>query len=263
MVQHDCGHLAFLPGPRANHRLGRVLGVLTMTPYEYWRRTHAIHHATSGDLDRRSLGALETRTLAEYRALSPLARLGYRLYRNPAVMLGLGPAYMFLIQHRLPIGLMREGWAWRSVLGCSAGLALLAAPFALTGTLGAFLLTHLPIVVLAATAGVWLFYVQHQFEGTWWARHGEWSSTDAALKGSSHLILPKPLAWLTANIGLHHVHHLSSRIPFYRLPEALARQPALQAGRRLSVAQAFASLRLTLWDEQRGRLISFAEAARG
>lgn len=161
MVQHDCGHQAFLPDPRANGWLGRGLGVLTATPYEYWRRTHAIHHATSGDLDRRDLGAIEMLTVAEYRALRPLARAAYRLYRHPAIMLGMGPAYMFLLQHRLPVGLMREGWAWRSVMGCTLGLVVLAAPFALTGTLGPFLATLLPIMVMAATFGVWLFYVQH------------------------------------------------------------------------------------------------------
>jgi omega-6 fatty acid desaturase (delta-12 desaturase) len=259
MIQHDCGHLAFLPDPRANGRLGRVLGVLTMTPYEYWRRTHAIHHATSGDLDRRGLGGIEMRTVAEYRTMGPLARAGYRLYRHPAVMLGLGPAYMFLLQHRLPVGLMREGWAWRSVMGCNLGLVALAAPFALTGTLGPFLITHLPMVVMAATLGVWLFYVQHQYEDTYWAGHANWNAADAALKGSSYLVLPAPARWLTANIGLHHVHHMASRIPFYRLPDAVG-DPMFADSPRLTLADAFACLRLSLWDEEAGRLVSFADA---
>jgi omega-6 fatty acid desaturase (delta-12 desaturase) len=261
LIQHDCGHQAFLPDRRANGWLGRLLGVLTMTPFEYWRRTHAIHHATSGDLDRRHLGAIEMRTVAEYRRLSPLARAGYRLYRHPAVMFGLGPAYMFLLQHRLPIGLMREGWAWRSAMGCNLGLAALALPFALTGTLGAFLMTHLAVVVTASTFGVWLFYVQHQYEDTYWARHADWSAAEAALKGSSYLVLPGPLRWLTANIGLHHVHHMASRIPFYRLPDALE-DPMFAQSRKLTLGDAFGCLRLALWDEEAARLVSFAAVSR-
>jgi omega-6 fatty acid desaturase (delta-12 desaturase) len=259
MIQHDCGHQAFMPDPRANRWLGRLLGVLSLTPYEYWRRTHAIHHTTSGDLSRRGLGAIELLTVAEYRALKPLARAGYRLYRHPAVMLGLGPAYMFLLQHRLPVGLMREGWAWRSVMGCNIGLVAMAVPFALTGTLGPFLITHLSIMVVAATFGVGLFYVQHQYEDTYWAGRSDWNAVDAALKGSSHLVLPAPFQWLTANIGLHHVHHMASRIPFYRLPEAL-QEPMFADSRRLNLKDAISTLRLALWDEEAGRLVPFAGA---
>lgn len=260
MIQHDCGHHALFRSTRLNTWVGRVCGVLTMTPYDYWRRTHAIHHATSGNLDRRWLGAIETLTVEEYRALPRLKRLGYRLYRHPLVMLGLGPFYMFVLQHRLPIGLMKEGWAWRSVLGTNLALAALIVPVVLLGGVSTFLIAHLPVVVIAATIGVWLFYVQHQYEHSYWARNQEWSPTEAALQGSSHLVLPAPLQWLTANIGVHHVHHASARIPFYRLPEVLEAQPAFREAPRIGLRESFTSLRLSLWDETAGRLVSFREA---
>ncbi|MBL8772992.1 MAG: fatty acid desaturase [Phenylobacterium sp.] len=263
MIQHDCGHQAFLPGSRANAWIGRLIGVLTMTPYDYWRRTHAIHHATSADLDRRGLGAIETLTVGEYRALGPIRRLGYRLYRHPLVMLGFGPPYMFLLQHRLPIGVMREGWAWRSVLGNNLGLLLLAAALIPVVGLEAMLLAHLPVVAFAAAIGVALFYVQHQFEGVRWKRHDTWEPAAAAIEGSSHLVLPQPLRWLTANIGAHHVHHASSRIPFYRLPEALDSHAALAGARRLRGRDLLPALRLALWDEAAGRLVTFREARPG
>jgi acyl-lipid omega-6 desaturase (Delta-12 desaturase) len=260
MIQHDCGHHAFFPSAQANTWLGRAIGVLTMTPYGYWRRTHAIHHATSGDLDRRGLGAIDMLTVAEYRALPPLKRLGYRLYRHPAVILGLGPTYMFLLQHRLPVGAMREAWGWRSVAANNLGLALLAAGLLPLVGSRALLIAHLPVVVLAATIGVWLFYVQHQYEGARWVRHRSWNAAAAALEGSSHLVLPQPLRWLTADIGAHHVHHTSTRVPFYRLPEATRAHPALASARRLGLKDTITALRLALWDETAERLVSFREA---
>ena len=260
MIQHDCGHQAFFSSAPANNWVGRAIGILTMTPYGYWRRTHAIHHATSSDLDRRGLGAIEMLTVAEYRALSPLRRLAYRLYRNPAVLLGLGPAYMFVLQHRLPIGAMRDGWGWRSVLANNLALALLAAILVPIVGPRVLLIAHLPVVVLAATIGVWLFYVQHQFEGSHWIRHHAWDIDTAALQGSSHLALPQPLRWLTANIGIHHVHHAASRIPFYRLSDALHAHPSLGAAPTLRAREMFEALRLALWDEAAGRLVSFREA---
>jgi omega-6 fatty acid desaturase (delta-12 desaturase) len=260
MIQHDCGHHAFFRSAAANTWAGRVIGVLTMTPYDYWRRTHAIHHATSGNLDRRSLGAIELLTVGEYRALPPVRRLAYRLYRHPLVLLGLGPSYMFLLQHRLPIGVMRERWAWMSVLGNNLGLALMAA--ALVAAVGprTVLLAHLPVVVVAATIGVWLFYVQHQFEDAYWMREGRWEPNAAATGGSSHLRLPAPLAWLTAHIGAHHVHHASSRIPFYRLPEVLRREPSFPRGPELGLKDSVKALSLGLWDEDAGRMVSFRAA---
>jgi omega-6 fatty acid desaturase (delta-12 desaturase) len=260
LIQHDCGHQAFFRSSAANNWVGRIIGALTLTPYEYWRRTHAIHHTTSGNLDRRDLGAIETLTVAEYRALPFVRRAAYRIYRHPLVMLGLGPSYMFILQHRLPIGLMREGWAWRSVMGVNLAIAVAAIPFALTGTLLPFLATHAAVTVVGATLGVWLFYVQHQFEESYWARQREWSAADAALVGSSHLALPQPLQWLTANIGIHHVHHLAARVPFYRLPQALESHPAFRDAPRLRIRDAFAALTRSLWDEQAGRLVTFSQA---
>lgn len=260
MIQHDCGHQAFFPARAANEWTGRVIGVLTMTPYDYWRQTHAIHHATSGNLDRRWLGAVETLTVSEYAALPAARRLAYRLYRHPLVMLGLGPGYMFVLQHRLPIGLMRDRRAWLSVMGNNAGLAmLLAAEIAWVGV-GPALAAHIAIVLIAATIGVWLFYVQHQFEETYWERQGRWTAHDAAFRGSSHLDLPAPLRWLTANIGAHHLHHASSRIPFYRLPEVMRDHPELRNVCRLTLRDACRALSLALYDEDAGRLVSFRQA---
>jgi omega-6 fatty acid desaturase (delta-12 desaturase) len=263
MIQHDCGHGAFFPGKWANDWLGRVIGVFTMTPYDYWRQTHAIHHATSGALDRRTLGGVETLTVAEYRALGPIRRLGYRLYRHPLVMFGIGPAYMFVIQQRIPVGLMRGGWRpWLSTMATNAAIAVLALGTLWLVGARALLLVNLPIILLAAAIGVWLFYVQHQFADTFWARDKDWSLRDAALRGSSHYDLPPVLRWFTANIGLHHVHHLSSRIPFYRLREVLRDLPQLGAVGRLTLWRSFACIRLTLWDEASQKLVSFRHVRR-
>ncbi|HKR88853.1 MAG TPA: fatty acid desaturase [Phenylobacterium sp.] len=262
MIQHDCGHASFFRSSAANAWTGRVIGVLTATPYDYWRRTHAIHHATSGNLDRRGLGAVETLTVEEYRARPWLLRAAYRLYRHPLVMFGLGPCYMFVLQHRAPIGLMREGRAWLSVLGNNLGLAVLILPQILLAGPVAFLTVHLTIVVLAASIGVWLFYLQHQFEGARWTRNDRWSLHEAALHGSSYLHLPPILRWCTANIGAHHVHHAGSKIPFYRLPQVLDDHPQLQTMSRITLGDSFKAMRLSLWDEANGRLISFREARR-
>lgn len=263
LIQHDCGHASFFRSPQANAWTGRIIGVLTATPYDYWRRTHAIHHATSGNLDRRTLGAVETLTVEEYRAKPWIQRVGYRLYRHPLVMFGLGPCYMFVLQHRAPIGLMREKRAWLSVLGNNLGLALLVVPQLLLAGVAATLAVHLAIVVIAASIGVWLFYVQHQFEGAWWSRNEGWSLHEAALHGSSHLHLPPVLRWFTANIGAHHVHHLGSKIPFYRLPRVMDDHPALKTMSRITLMDGFRAVRLSLWDEAAGRLVSFREARRG
>ena len=262
LIQHDCGHGSFFRSRQANEWVGRVAGVFTVTPYHYWRQAHAHHHATSGNLDRRTgLGEIETLTVEEYRALPRLRRLGYRLYRHPLIRFGLGPAYVFVISQRLPIGMMREGWKpWASVIGNSlAALAGLIALIWLFGV-GPVLTVNLVTMLLAGSAGVWLFYVQHQFEEASWSREGVWNRDEAALAGSSHLHLPQPLRWMTANIGIHHVHHLSSRIPFYHLPRVLKDHPELRAMSRLSLRDAFGAVRLSLWDESAGRMVSFREA---
>jgi len=260
MIQHDCGHGAFFPHRLANDWLGRAIGVLTLTPYEYWRRTHAIHHATSGKLERRGIGDVETLTVREYLALTRLQRLRYRLYRHPAVMFGLGPAYLFFLQYRLPLGLMRSGWRpWISAMGTNLAIAVAAAAMIWLIGIVPFLLVHLPIALLGATIGVWLFYVQHQFEDTLWADEEHWNVHDAALHGSSHYELPGVLRWFTANIGIHHVHHLSSRIPYYRLNRVLRDHPDLRKIGRLTIGQSLACIRLVLWDESRRRMISFRQ----
>src|SRR5258708_7315119 len=198
MIQHDCGHGAFFHRRRTNDWVGRVIGVLTLTPYDFWRRTHASHHATSGNLDRRGLGDVDTLTVAEYKDKSFLGRLRYRLYRHPVVMFGLGPAYLFLLQHRWPRGLVRGGAGpWLSTMGTNFAIAAIAAMLIWFIGVGPFLLIHLPISLLAATIGVWLFYVQHQFTQTSWDHAGDWKLHDAALHGSSHYDLPAVLRWFT------------------------------------------------------------------
>lgn len=260
MIQHDCGHGAFFRRRLMNDWLGRAIGVLTLTPYDFWRRTHAAHHASSGNLDQRGMGDIDTLTVDEYLSRSRWGRLRYRMYRHPLVMFGVGPAYLFVLQHRLPVGLMRAGWQpWLSTMATNLAIVLAAAVTIRAVGLGPFLLVHLPVMLISASLGVWLFYVQHQFEHTFWARGRTWRLHEAALYGSSHYDLPIVLRWFTANIGLHHIHHLCSRIPFYRLPRALRHHPDLADIGRLSLLQSVACVRRVLWDETTGRLITFGE----
>jgi acyl-lipid omega-6 desaturase (Delta-12 desaturase) len=260
MIQHDCGHGTLFRNRHTNDWIGRVIGPLTLTPYDTWRRCHNIHHASSGNLQLRGIGDIETLTVDEYLALSPWRRLCYRLYRHPLVMFGLGPAYLFLLQHRIPVGLMRKGWRpWASTMATNAAIAVLAgAVIWLIGPVP-FLLVHLPITLLAASIGVWLFYVQHQFEETTWAKAPAWNVHEAALHGSSHYDLPSVLRWFTANIGIHHVHHLCSRIPYYRLPQVLRDHPELAQVGRITLLESLRCVRFALWDEKRRRLISFGD----
>jgi omega-6 fatty acid desaturase (delta-12 desaturase) len=260
MIQHDCGHGAFFRHKLANDWTGRALGVLTFTPYDFWRRTHSIHHMTSGNLEKRGIGDIDTLTVNEYLALSRFGRLKYRLYRHPAVMFGIGPAYLFIVQHRLPIGLMRAGLVpWLSTLGTNAAIAIIAAGLIWLIGPGAFVTVHLPIILLAATMGVWLFYVQHQFEHTQWDHNETWDLHEVALHGSSYYVLPGFLSWFTANIGIHHVHHLCSKIPYYRLPKVLRENPELGTIGRLTLWDSIKCVRLVLWDESAKKLISFRE----
>ena len=260
MIQHDCGHGAFFHRRFANDWVGRVIGVLTLTPYDFWRRAHAVHHATSGNLERRGIGDVDTLTVHEYLALCRWGRLRYRVYRHPVIMFGLAPAYLFIVQHRLPVGLMRSGWQpWLSTSATNVAIAALVAIMIWLVGIGPFLLVHLPIMLLAASIGVWLFYVQHQFEDTFWAGDEAWTVHEAALHGSSLYDLPPILRWMTANIGIHHVHHLCSRIPFYRLPSVLRDHPELKKGARLTLVQSLRCVRLSLWHETERRLVSFRE----
>ncbi len=263
IIQHDCGHGAFLHKRTSNDRLGRALGVLTFTPYDCWRRSHTLHHANTGNLDGRGFGDVDTLTVREFQSRSRLQRFLYRLYRHPVVLFGVGPAYLFLLRHRLPIGLMKEGVQyWVSAISTNLATACILAVLMFVFGIGTTLLVVIPTLLVAATTGVWLFYVQHQFEQAHWDRGEDWSFHDAALKGSSYLDLPQPLRWFTGNIGMHHVHHLASRIPFYRLPGVLAAYPQLREFNRLTVPQTFKPMTLALWDEEKRRLVSFREAAR-
>jgi omega-6 fatty acid desaturase (delta-12 desaturase) len=261
ILQHDCGHGALFSRRNANDWTGRIIGILTLTPYDYWRRTHAVHHATAGDLDRRGIGDVKTLTVKEYQAMPWHGRASYRLYRHPAIMFGLGPAWLFICQYRLPFGLMRAGvQPWASTVATNIGIALPTAGLIWILGLGPFLMVQLPITLMAATAGVWLFYVQHQFEETHWSEGESWNFQSAALHGSSHYELPLILRWFTGNIGIHHVHHLASRIPFYRLPQVLVDHPELRDMSRITLLQSLRCVKLALWDEQAKRLVSFGEA---
>lgn len=261
LIQHDCGHGSFLRSRRGNDWMGRALGVLTFTPYDCWRRSHALHHASTGNLDARGFGDVDTLTVREFRARTRVGRLLYRFYRHPLVLLGLGPAYLFLLRHRLPIGLMTAGSVyWVSAIATNLATATILGALAYQFGRTAVLLTLLPVLLTAASTGVWLFYIQHQFENTHWDYRSSWSFHEAALQGSSHLELPPLMRWFTANIGIHHVHHLASRVPFYRLPEVLKAHPHLISLNRFTARDTLASLRLVLWDEERRCLVSFRAA---
>ncbi|WP_435311231.1 fatty acid desaturase [Primorskyibacter sedentarius] len=258
-IQHDCGHGAFFKNRSMSDWLGRVIGVLTLTPYGVWRHTHSVHHSTSGNLGRRGMGDIHTMTVAEYSALTPFHRLMYRLYRHPVVLFGLGPGYLFLVQNRVPLGLMGRARFWLSAMGNNAGILLGLGLIGYFGGLMPILLIFLPSTLLAATAGVWLFYVQHQFETAHWDNDEDWQLHDAALHGSSHYVLPTALQWLSANIGIHHVHHLYSRIPFYRLPEVLRDHAELAEGNRMTIRESLSNARMHLWDEETRRLLTFSQ----
>jgi len=258
IIQHDCGHGALFSSRGAMDWTGRLLGILTFTPYEYWRRLHASHHASSGNLDRRGWGEIDTITISEYQQLSAWGRMRYRLYRHPLVMFGLGPAYLFLLRHRVPVGAMSQGRKpWISALATNVGILLVSAIVIQFTGLKWFLIIQIPTVILAASIGVWMFYVQHQFEEAHYRWNDDWTHAEAALMGSSFYDLPKPFMWLTGNIGIHHVHHLSSRIPFHKLPTVLRDNPELKEIGRLKFMESLKCVKLALWDEQAQKLVSF------
>jgi omega-6 fatty acid desaturase (delta-12 desaturase) len=260
ILQHDCGHGSFFKSRRANDFLGFVLGVVTLVPYTYWRRTHAIHHATSGNLDLRNFGDIDTLTVKEYLCLSKAKRLRYRLYRHPAVMLLVGPAYQFILKHRLPLDIPKS-WKreWASVHRTNLALLLVVTTLWLTIGMQRFLLVQLPITVIAGSVGVFLFYIQHQYEDTYWRYREAWNYYDAGLQGSSHYILPKVFQWFTGNIGLHHIHHLNSRIPNYYLQRCFDENPELHQVTQLRFRQSVRTLWMTLWDEEGRRLVGFRD----
>jgi omega-6 fatty acid desaturase (delta-12 desaturase) len=261
IIQHDCGHGSFFASTRLANAVGRVIGVLTLTPYAYWRKTHAIHHATSGHLEHRGFGDIDTRTVDEYLALSRWDRLRHRVYRSPFVLFGIGAALHFVVLHRLPWR-VPKGWTRerRSIVLTNVAIAAVVATAGLALGWRELLMVQLPITLVASSLGVWLFYVQHQFEDTYWERDPAWTYDAAALEGSSYLALPAPLRWATGNIGLHHVHHLNARIPNYRLHEVLRDNPELECVSRLTLGQSLRCARLALWDEASRKLVDFRRA---
>jgi len=256
IIFHDCGHGSFFRSRRANTFWGVVTGVLTFTPYQQWRHNHAVHHATSGDLDRRGKGDIWTLTVREYRESSRRRRLAYRLVRNPIVLFLVAPLYLFLIQYRLPSrgAGKRER---RSVYWMDATLLAIVAVMGVTLGIKTFLWIQLPVSMLATTAGIWLFYVQHQFEGVYWERGEHWDFVGAALNGSSFYKLPKVLQWFSGNIGFHHIHHLSPGIPNYNLEKCHREDPVFQAVQAVTLWSSMKSLSFRLWDEQRRKLVGY------
>ena len=259
VVFHDCAHGSFLPWRRANHWLGIACGLIVYSPFHIWRHEHAVHHASAGDLDRRGRGDVETLTVAEWVALSRSKRLAYRTFRNPLVMLGLGPIWALMIAPRLVPRSARARFG-RTIIATNIALAaLLAGLCALVGW-QAVLVVQLPTAMLAGAAGIWMFYVQHQFEDVYWERKEDWSYAEAALRGSSYLKLPRLLQFFTGSIGLHHVHHLSARIPNYNLQRAHDENPVFHDVPRLNCWDGVRALRLKLYDEDRGRMVTFRQA---
>lgn len=264
MIQHDCGHLSFFRSARLNGWVGHAIGVLTLTPHGYWRRAHNVHHATSGNLDKRGIGDITMLTVREYLDLPLGRRLAYRVYRHPLTILGIGPVYLFVIKFRLPLDLLRRNAQQRlevlaSVLLTNMAIAALFVGLGLWIGFVDVLMLQAPIVLLSSAAGVWLFYVQHQFEHAYWRRGDDWGFRQAAVGGSSFYDLPQPLRWITADIGIHHLHHLSSRIPNYRLRDCLRHLPELPGVSRLTLRDSLKCLRLALYDEAAGRMVRFAE----
>ena len=274
IIQHDCGHWSFVRSGPANDALGVALSAVTMTPYHHWRKNHLLHHASSSDLDRRGHGDIRMLTVREYRERSPARRFWYRLFRNPWFLFLVAPVFHFVVMQRFPY---YTAWSWKRAPGVGRddregwkterrGVyltnVLVGATMLGVGSLVGFralVAIHLPVAVLASAAGMWLFHVQHCFEGTYWTRHAEWDYVRAGLQGSSYYRLPRIFQWLTLSIGLHHVHHLDSRIPNYRLQECLDAVPELQRVRPLTLGHSLASLALGLWDERARRYVRFAE----
>jgi len=261
IIQHDCGHGSYFKSRAANDFLGRALSILTLIPYGHWRRGHAIHHASNGNLDRRGWGDVDTLTVREYLALPPLQRIAYRLCRSPFFVVLLGAPTYFILLERLPTGrAFRDPHARRSIMSLNIALVVVfGVPMMVFGVLP-ILVGYLPAVIIASWIGCWLFHVQHQFEDTYWERDCDWSFATAALKGSSYFALPPILQWFTGSIGLHHVHHLCSRIPNYHLQACLDAAPDLHlVAKQITLRQSLESWGLALWDEQRRLLVPFRD----
>ncbi len=256
IIFHDCGHGSFFKSRAANDFVGFVCGMLTFTPYYHWRWEHSLHHASSGDLDRRGTGDVWTMTVQEYLESSRWKRFAYRLARNPVVLFGIAPFYLFIIRNRFPkrSANRRERssvyWMNLAILGMAGAMTFLFG-------LKAYLIIQLTALMVAGSAGIWLFYVQHQFEGVYWERRDEWDYAAAALQGSSYYKLPRVLQWFSGNIGFHHIHHLSPRIPNYNLEKCHKADPLFQSVKAVTLFSSLKSLRFRLWDEQERRLVGY------
>ncbi len=258
---HDCCHQSFFKSSLANDILGTILGAVTLVPYQQWKRSHSIHHATSGNLDKRGVGDMWVMTVEEYMASSTWRRLGYRVYRNPLVMFGLGPIGVFLITYRFN----RRAAKGKERTNVYVTNALIAGIYSvLIWAIGwqAFLMIQGPIFFLSGSLGIWLFYVQHQFEDSYFENEDEWSYVNAAVEGSSYYKLPKVLQWITGNIGFHHVHHLSSKVPNYNLEKAHNASVLLQKATTITIGQSLKSLSFRLWDEHNKTFVSFKDLKR-
>ena len=262
MIQHDCGHGSYFASSKANIWVGRILSVFTVTPFDFWKKAHALHHATCGNLEKRGIGDIQTLTVDEFRNLPRLKQIQYRLYRNPIILFVVGMPVHFAILQRIPFWQpLPFKQVWRSILGLDLSLLIVGSLFIYWLGAAAFLMIYLPVMFLGAIIGGWLFFVQHQYEDTYWEDNADWSFQLAGLLGSSYYDLPKILQWFTGSIGLHHIHHLNSRIPNYRLQECLDASPELQSlPNRLSLVESLGSIPLALWDEDRKKLVSFGEA---
>jgi omega-6 fatty acid desaturase (delta-12 desaturase) len=258
IIFHDCGHGSFFKSAAANHTLGAITGVLAFTPFYHWRWEHAIHHSSSGDLDRRGTGDIWTLTVQEYLEASRWKRFAYRLARNPVVLFVLAPLFLFLIKHRMP-SLKAPSRERYSVYWTNLAVGAIAAGLIWIFGLKAYLIIQLTVLMVAGSAGVWLFYVQHQFEGVYWERNDEWDYATAALKGSSFYKLPKVLQWFSGNIGFHHIHHLSPRIPNYHLEKCHQAEPLFQTVKPVTLFSSFKSFTFRLWDEQRRTLVGYRQ----
>ncbi len=260
IIAHDCGHGSFFRSNRANAFWGSITSILSFLPYFAWRHEHALHHARSGDLDNRGAGDIMLLTVEEYRALSRWGRFKYRIYRNPLILLVVGPLYIFLLSYRFWTG-GANARSRRSVIRNNLALLAVFALAHFTIGLKSYVLVQLPIIALAGVAGLWMFYIQHQFEGVQWDRHKSWSYFRQATEGSSYYALPKILQWFTGNIGFHHVHHLGARIPNYFLEKCHNEVALFRSVKPITFWESLHNIRFTLWDEDRRKLVTFSEVS--
>ncbi|APF18961.1 fatty acid desaturase [Caldithrix abyssi DSM 13497] len=258
IIFHDACHGSFCKTRTANKWIGRITGLLTFTPFEEWRQAHNMHHASSGDLDRRGVGDVWTMTVDEYKQASKLKRLAYRLYRHPLVMFGLGPFFLFLVSNRLP-GKDSKKEARRGVWLTNLAAVIMVTGISLLIGFKTYLMIQIPVMFVGGLAGIWLFYVQHQFENTYWSHNDEWNVVEASIKGSSYYQLPAILHWFSGNIGYHHIHHLRSGIPFYNLPACQKQIDLFREVEPLTISKSLKSVKLHLWDERQKKLIGFKD----